>query len=70
MFALRASGLGLSSSMRLDGRKDIIALKLAFYPLYSEIIKDVKRTHTYIPFSENIMNRKFQTIYLHKIASL
>ena len=52
IFTLRASGLGLISSMRLDGRKDIQSLKSAWsifatlYPLKRGIIKEVKRTHT------------------------
>ena len=35
-FALRASGLGLISSLSLDGRKDIKSVKLAGLIFYSE----------------------------------
>ena len=56
VFALRVSELGLISSMRLDGRKDIQSVKSAWsvlhaelkarvLPLYRGIAKDVKRTH-------------------------
>ena len=37
VFALRASVLGLITSMRLDGRKDIQSLKSAWSILYAEL---------------------------------
>ena len=36
-FLLRASGLGLKSSMRLDGRKDIQSVKSVWSILHSEL---------------------------------
>ena len=63
VFLLRASVLGLISSMRLDEREDIQSVKLARSVLHAELkscvvnlnrglIKDVKRTHMEL-FSEN-----------------
>ena len=60
----RYSGLGLISSVRLDGRKDIQSVKTAWsigvqslkpvsYPLSRVMIKDVKRTYMEWGFNLN-----------------